>query len=92
MTDDESFPYDSSVYPELSSQGAYHPHEYVYERGEIDSLIEFARLRGIRVIVEFDTPGKKESFEYRVYLKPLIISSPFFLGYQHSVLSDKLSK
>nr|CAH8854684.1 unnamed protein product [Trichobilharzia regenti] len=62
MTDDESFPYDSSVYPELSSQGAYHPHEYVYERGEIDSLIEFARLRGIRVIVEFDTPGHTSSW------------------------------
>ncbi|CAH8856460.1 unnamed protein product [Trichobilharzia szidati] len=57
MTDDESFPYSSSIYPELSSKGAYHPQEYVYERGEIDALIEFARLRGIRVIVEFDTPG-----------------------------------
>ncbi|CAH8855459.1 unnamed protein product [Trichobilharzia szidati] len=57
MTDDESFPYSSTVYPELSSKGAYHPHEYVYERGEIDSLIEFARLHGVRVIVEFDTPG-----------------------------------
>ncbi|VDP94734.1 unnamed protein product [Trichobilharzia regenti] len=57
MTDDESFPYSSTVYPELSSKGAYHPREYVYERGEIGSLIEFARLRGVRVIVEFDTPG-----------------------------------
>ncbi|VDQ03237.1 unnamed protein product [Trichobilharzia regenti] len=57
MTDDESFPYSSSIYPELSAKGAYHPQEYVYERAEIDSLIEFARLRGIRVIVEFDTPG-----------------------------------
>ncbi|VDQ05087.1 unnamed protein product [Trichobilharzia regenti] len=73
MTDDESFPYDSSVYPELSSQGAYHSQEYVYERGEIDSLIEFARLRGIRVIVEFDTPGKKESSEYCAHLKMLSI-------------------
>nr|CAH8855299.1 unnamed protein product [Trichobilharzia regenti] len=58
MTDDESFPYSSTVYPELSSKGAYHPREYVYERGEIGSLIEFARLRGVRVIVEFDTPGE----------------------------------
>ncbi|CAH8857656.1 unnamed protein product [Trichobilharzia szidati] len=57
MTDDESFPYVSSVYPELSSKGAYHPHSYVYEKDEIDSLVEFARLHGVRVIVEFDSPG-----------------------------------
>nr|CAH8852754.1 unnamed protein product [Trichobilharzia regenti] len=59
MTDDESFPYVSSVYPELSSKGAYHAHSYVYERDEIDSLVEFARLHGVRVIVEFDSPDEE---------------------------------
>ncbi|VDQ09342.1 unnamed protein product [Trichobilharzia regenti] len=59
MTDDESFPYVSSVYPELSSKGAYHAHSYVYERDEIDSLVEFARLHGVRVIIEFDSPDEE---------------------------------
>nr|CAH8852762.1 unnamed protein product [Trichobilharzia regenti] len=57
MTDDEAFPYDSSVYPELSSGGAYYPHLFVYEKDEIESIIEYARIRGVRVMVEFDTPG-----------------------------------
>uniref|UniRef100_A0A914Z492 beta-N-acetylhexosaminidase n=1 Tax=Panagrolaimus superbus TaxID=310955 RepID=A0A914Z492_9BILA len=56
LTDTEAFPYTSAKYPELSAKGAYTP-KHVYSIDQIKDIIEFARLRGIRVIPEFDTPG-----------------------------------
>ncbi|CAG2114673.1 unnamed protein product, partial [Medioppia subpectinata] len=57
MTDDQSFPYVSQAYPELSLKGAYNPKTHVYTKENIQHIIEYAAERGIRVVVEFDTPG-----------------------------------
>ncbi|CAD5228340.1 unnamed protein product [Bursaphelenchus okinawaensis] len=62
IVDSQSFPYVSKKYPHLSERSAYSP-SHVYNKNTVQEILDHAKMRGIRVMVEFDTPGHMASWK-----------------------------
>lgn len=60
IVDDEAAPIESRVYPTYFN-GAYTEYER-FSTWDVKEIVEYARLRGIRVIPEFDVPGHAVSW------------------------------
>jgi hexosaminidase len=60
MTDAQSTPYDSAVHPNLKL-GAFTPGA-VYTLEDIKGIVEYARVRGVQVLMEIDMPGHSFAF------------------------------
>ncbi|XP_064211349.1 fused lobes isoform X3 [Tribolium castaneum] len=56
LTDSQSFPLVSQRVPQLAKNGAYGP-DMIYTPEDVKALVEYARIRGIRVVLEVDTPA-----------------------------------
>jgi len=62
ITDAESFPYESSTYPELSAKGSYNAASATYSQQQIAELLTYAYDRGVLIMPEFDMPGHTASY------------------------------
>eukprot|EP00729_Bicosta_minor_P003624 gene3624-6188_t len=60
ITDDESFPIESTSVPELTAKGSYPG--YVYTHADIARLSDYATARGILLIPEFDMPAHSSAW------------------------------
>ena len=56
ITDTHSFPIEIKSVPEMSRYGAYSDRK-VYSHEDIKKIIDYATLRGVRVLPEFDQPA-----------------------------------
>ena len=54
ITDGNSVPIESKLFPALSKRGAYNPVTMVYTQQQVKGVVDYARHRGIRVVPEFD--------------------------------------
>jgi len=61
LVDSQSFPFDSPSYPLLGKAGSYSPQER-YTPSDVTSIVSYAAARGVRVMVEIDTPGHAASW------------------------------
>jgi hypothetical protein len=57
ITDGNSVPIESKLFPELHRKGAYNPVTMVYTQEQVKGVVDYARFRGIRVVPEFDMPA-----------------------------------
>ena len=62
IIDIESFPLVVQKFPNLHKEGAF-TSKHIYDPQTVQDIIHYARLRGIRVLPEFDTPGHTGSWK-----------------------------
>lgn len=56
LSDSQSFPFDSQRIPNMARYGAYSS-DRVYSSQDVAQLVEYAHVRGVRVVVELDAPA-----------------------------------
>ncbi|XP_028170294.1 chitooligosaccharidolytic beta-N-acetylglucosaminidase [Ostrinia furnacalis] len=56
VTDSHSFPLESTRVPQFTRYGAYSSSE-IYSAEEVRLLIKYAQIRGVRVVIEIDSPA-----------------------------------
>jgi hexosaminidase len=61
IEDSYSFPFASESFPRLAQSGAWSETD-VYTHADVSSVVEYARLRGVRVVLELDVPGHTYSW------------------------------
>jgi len=59
IVDEDAFPLEVPARPELSEYGKL---SGTYTPSEVTEIVNYAQLRGIRVVPEIDTPAHSESW------------------------------
>lgn len=69
VVDSQSFPLVTDVFPALAEQASFPPNSFLcrqpvcnYTKEDVKDIVQYAYQRGIRVVVEIDTPGHSYSW------------------------------
>lgn len=60
LSDDQSFTFPSQKYPQVATTGRH------YTKKQLKELVEYARVRGVTIIPEFDLPGHSSEMRRRM--------------------------
>lgn len=85
LVDDQSWPVQMKRFPNLTLVGAY-SRRHVYSPDDVRGVIEYARLRGIRVIPELDTPGHTQALGKAF---PDVLTPCYYDGIRGKAHADK---
>ena len=64
FNDDQSWSLEIEGWPRLAGQGAYSNTSHTYSHADIRELVAYARMRGVRLIPEFDSPSHTGTIEH----------------------------
>ena len=64
LVDAQAFPVRSDLYPELAEKGACDPLA-THSKADLREMVAYAKSRGVRVMPEFDVPGRFFSRTFR---------------------------
>jgi hexosaminidase len=84
LSDDQGFRVESKKYPRLQQYGS---DGLYYTQAEIREAIAYARLRGLRIVPEFDIPGHATSW-LPGYPKLGAGPGPFEIIHEHGILTE----
>jgi hexosaminidase len=84
LSDDQGFRVESKRYPRLQQYGS---DGLYYTQSEIREAIAYARLRGLRIVPEFDMPGHATSW-LPGYPKLGAGPGPFEIVHEHGILTE----
>jgi len=76
VSDAQSFPLRSKAFPRLAEQGSYRYPQATYSAKTVSRVVEYARQRGVRVVLELGTPGHTAS--WGLGHPELVVSCPQF--------------
>jgi len=74
IVDEDSFPLEITSIPELMEYGSFDKKKEVYTQETIKSLVNYAKVRGVRLIPEIDTPAHTYSWGFSPKLKNITLN------------------
>ena len=90
IVDDQSWPLEMKSHPELQKNGAFSP-KHTYSQEKIKYIIDYARLLGIRVLPELDSPGHTFQIPKRL-LTPCYGNRTAYIKNNHLTIEQILSQ
>ena len=85
IVDSYSFPFHSDKFPEMAEAGAWGQYandadkaKFMYSPAEVSHVVDYARVRGLRVVMEVDVPGHAYSWGMSEKYRDIVTKCPAY--------------